>query len=148
MTLFRGDRNSRSQTVLGTTRPTDAQRDVLLNEVALGCLSCCCVYCEEEGVLPCRQQAIAVTRMVPEAALYYTACLLQSRCPSRGICRNKQCPYRQRTDQPYTLHADLVGAHNIAMRTVFDIACECRPGMREPPFHSSLPNSTITEQDL
>jgi putative transposase len=34
------------------------------------------------------------------------------------ICRNKQCLYRQRTGRPYTLHADLVGARNIAMRTL------------------------------
>ncbi len=41
--------------------------------------------------------------------------------PGKGllfICRNEQCPYRQRTGQPYTLHADLVGARNIAMRTL------------------------------
>ena len=40
--------------------------------------------------------------------------------PGRGllfICRNEQCPYRLRTGRPYTLHADLVGARNIAMRT-------------------------------
>jgi putative transposase len=34
------------------------------------------------------------------------------------VCRNGQCPHRQRTGQPYTLHADLVGARNIAMRTL------------------------------
>lgn len=35
------------------------------------------------------------------------------------ICQNGQCPYRQRTGgQPYTLHADLIGARNIAMRTL------------------------------
>src|SRR5713226_427151 len=41
--------------------------------------------------------------------------------PNKGllfICRNKQCPYWQRTGRPYTLHADLVGARNIAMRTL------------------------------
>jgi len=41
--------------------------------------------------------------------------------PKKGllfICRNKQCPHRQRKGQPYTLHADLVGARNIAMRTL------------------------------
>jgi transposase len=41
--------------------------------------------------------------------------------PKKGllfICRNKHCPHRQRTGQPYTLHADLVGARNIAMRTL------------------------------
>jgi putative transposase len=39
--------------------------------------------------------------------------------PGKGllfICRNLQCLYRQRTGRPYTLHADLVGARNIAMR--------------------------------
>jgi putative transposase len=35
------------------------------------------------------------------------------------LCQNGQCPHRQRTGgQPYTLHADLVGARNIAMRTL------------------------------
>jgi putative transposase len=41
--------------------------------------------------------------------------------PSNGllfVCRNTQCPHRQRTGQPYTLHADLVGARNLAMRTL------------------------------
>jgi putative transposase len=42
--------------------------------------------------------------------------------PGKGLlfrCRNEQCPYRRRTGRPYTLHADLVGARNIAMRTFF-----------------------------
>ncbi len=34
------------------------------------------------------------------------------------VCRNGQCPHRQRTGQAYTLHADLIGARNIAMRTL------------------------------
>jgi putative transposase len=34
------------------------------------------------------------------------------------ICQNKQCLYRLDTGHPYTLHADLVGARNIAMRTL------------------------------
>ncbi len=41
--------------------------------------------------------------------------------PQKGllfICQNPLCPHRQRTGQPYTLHADLVGARNIAMRTL------------------------------
>src|SRR5260370_287258 len=41
--------------------------------------------------------------------------------PGKGllfICRNRECPYRLRPSQPYTLHADLVGARNIAMRTL------------------------------
>lgn len=41
--------------------------------------------------------------------------------PGKGllfICQNGQCPHRQRTGQPYTLHADLVGARNIALRTL------------------------------
>ena len=40
--------------------------------------------------------------------------------PQKGLlflCQNKQCLYKQRTGRPYTLHADLVGARNIAMRT-------------------------------
>ena len=40
--------------------------------------------------------------------------------PGKGllfICQNEQCPYRLRTGRPYTLHADLVGARNLAMRT-------------------------------
>ena len=41
--------------------------------------------------------------------------------PGKGllfICQNEHCPYRLRTGQAYTLHADLVGARNIAMRTL------------------------------
>lgn len=41
--------------------------------------------------------------------------------PDKGllfICQNKQCVYCLRTGRPYTLHADLVGARNIAMRTL------------------------------
>jgi len=34
------------------------------------------------------------------------------------ICQNEQCPHRQRAGLPYTLHADLVGARNLAMRTL------------------------------
>jgi putative transposase len=34
------------------------------------------------------------------------------------VCQNKQCGYRLRTGRPYRLHADLVGARNIAMRTL------------------------------
>jgi putative transposase len=41
--------------------------------------------------------------------------------PKKGLlfsCQNKQCSYRQRTGHAYILHADLVGARNIAMRTL------------------------------
>ena len=41
--------------------------------------------------------------------------------PGKGllfICQHEQCPYRLRTGRPYTLHADLVGARNIALRTL------------------------------
>jgi IS605 OrfB family transposase len=41
--------------------------------------------------------------------------------PGKGLlftCRNPACPHRLRTGRPYTLHADLVGARNIAMRTL------------------------------
>jgi putative transposase len=41
--------------------------------------------------------------------------------PGKGllfICQHEQCPYRLRTGYPYTLHADLVGARNIALRTL------------------------------
>ncbi len=34
------------------------------------------------------------------------------------ICQNKLCVYRLQMGRPYTLHADLVGARNIAMRTL------------------------------
>jgi putative transposase len=40
--------------------------------------------------------------------------------PGKGllfICQHEHCPYRLRTGQAYTLHADLVGARNIALRT-------------------------------
>ena len=33
------------------------------------------------------------------------------------ICQNQACTYRLRRGRAYTLHADLVGARNIAMRT-------------------------------
>jgi putative transposase len=41
--------------------------------------------------------------------------------PSNGllfVCQNKQCLYRLATGRSYTLHADLVGARNIALRTL------------------------------
>jgi putative transposase len=41
--------------------------------------------------------------------------------PKKGllfVCRNSQCPHRQRTGRPYKLHADLVGARNLVMRTL------------------------------
>jgi putative transposase len=34
------------------------------------------------------------------------------------VCQNKRCVYRLRTGRPYRLHADLVGARNLAMRTL------------------------------
>ncbi len=34
------------------------------------------------------------------------------------ICQNKECPYQLDTGRLYTLHADLIGARNIAMRTL------------------------------
>jgi putative transposase len=34
------------------------------------------------------------------------------------VCQNKQCLYRLDTGRSYTLHADLVGARNIALRTL------------------------------
>ncbi len=34
------------------------------------------------------------------------------------VCQNNTCSYKVRTDRPYTLHADLIGARNIAMRTL------------------------------
>jgi putative transposase len=34
------------------------------------------------------------------------------------VCQNERCRYRLRTGHPYTLHADLVGARNIALRTL------------------------------
>jgi putative transposase len=40
--------------------------------------------------------------------------------PGKGllfICQHERCPYRLRTGRSYTLHADLVGARNIALRT-------------------------------
>ena len=43
--------------------------------------------------------------------------------PGKGllfVCQNRQCGYRVRTGQPYTMHADLVGARNIAMRTLLN----------------------------
>jgi transposase len=41
--------------------------------------------------------------------------------PNNGltfVCQNKACGYRVRTGRAYRLHADLVGARNIAMRTL------------------------------
>ena len=41
--------------------------------------------------------------------------------PGKGllfICQHEHCPYRLRTGRTYTLHVDLVGARNIAMRTL------------------------------
>lgn len=36
----------------------------------------------------------------------------------RFVCQNDVCQYYIRTDRRYTLHADLIGARNIAMRTL------------------------------
>jgi putative transposase len=41
--------------------------------------------------------------------------------PGKGslfCCRNPECLHLRRTGRPYTLHADLVGARNLAMRTL------------------------------
>jgi transposase len=41
--------------------------------------------------------------------------------PRKGllfVCQNPQCVYRLRTGRPYTLHADLIGARNVTMRTL------------------------------
>jgi predicted transposase len=41
--------------------------------------------------------------------------------PNNGLtfeCQNKECGYRMRTSRVYRLHADLIGARNIAMRTL------------------------------
>lgn len=41
--------------------------------------------------------------------------------PGKGllfICQNTHCSHRQQTGRPYILHADLVGARNLAMRTL------------------------------
>jgi putative transposase len=41
--------------------------------------------------------------------------------PQKGllfICQNKQCSYRLEHDRAYTLHADLIGARNVAMRAL------------------------------
>ncbi|HKF37232.1 MAG TPA: transposase, partial [Ktedonobacteraceae bacterium] len=54
--------------------------------------------------------------------------------PGKGllfICQNEQCPYRLRTGRPYTLHADLVGARNIAMRTFLTRQDWVRTGVLE-----------------
>jgi hypothetical protein len=67
-----------------TDYPRVAQRDALSNEVALDRLSCCCVFCEGVVFPLHRQQTSAVTKMASQAALHYTAYLLQSRCASRG----------------------------------------------------------------
>ncbi len=65
--------------------PRDAQRDALSNEVALYRLSYCCVF-YEEVLLPLGcLQASSVAKIASEAALYYAACLLSSRCASRGV---------------------------------------------------------------
>jgi putative transposase len=45
----------------------------------------------------------------------------QQNRPRKGllfVCQNPQCVYRVRTGRPYTLHADLLGARNITMRTL------------------------------
>ena len=47
------------------------------------------------------------------------------------ICRNPECPHRQRTGRPYTLHADLVGARAIAMRTLLTRQDWVRTGVLE-----------------
>ncbi|HEX6482822.1 MAG TPA: transposase [Ktedonobacteraceae bacterium] len=41
--------------------------------------------------------------------------------PRKGllfVCQNPRCVYRLRTGRPYTLHADLLGARNVTLRTL------------------------------
>jgi IS605 OrfB family transposase len=45
----------------------------------------------------------------------------QQNRPQKGllfVCQNPQCAFRLRTGQPYTLHADLIGARNVTLRTL------------------------------
>jgi transposase len=45
----------------------------------------------------------------------------QQNRPRKGllfVCQNPQCVYRVRTGRPYALHADLIGARNVTMRTL------------------------------
>ena len=47
-------------------------------------------------------------------------CIDEKNRPAKGllfICQNTNCAYKSSTGRPYTIHADLVGARNIAMRT-------------------------------
>jgi putative transposase len=53
--------------------------------------------------------------------------------PGKGllfICQHEHCPYRLRTGRTYTLRADLVGARNIAMRTLLTRQDWVRTGVR------------------
>ena len=54
--------------------------------------------------------------------------------PGKGllfICQHEQCPHRLRTGRPYALHADLVGARSIALRTFLTRHDWVRTGMLE-----------------
>src|SRR5260370_3894769 len=65
--------------------------------------------------------AIKVDADYTSQACPYCAYTHKRNRPGKGllfICQHERCPYRLHTGRPYTLHADLVGARNIAMRTL------------------------------
>jgi putative transposase len=74
-----------------------------------------------KSALSCSSFAIQVDADYTSKACPMCGVIDKKNRPHNGllfICQNRDCSYRLRADRPYTLHADLVGARNVAMRTL------------------------------
>ena len=87
------------------------------------------------------QRYVAVTSTMTEESQFYAGREVRAEADhyARLQCQNKACPYRLRVGHAYTLHADLIGARNIAMRTLLirqdwvrTGALPVRPGSDDP----------------
>jgi putative transposase len=74
-----------------------------------------------KSTLSCSSFAVRVDADYTSKACPMCGVIDKQNRPDNGllfICQNRDCWYRLRTGHSYTLHADLVGARNIAMRTL------------------------------
>jgi IS605 OrfB family transposase len=74
-----------------------------------------------KSALSCSSFAIRVDADYTSKACPMCGVIDKKNRPDNGLlflCQNSDCCYRLRTGGPYILHADLVGARNIAMRTL------------------------------
>ena len=74
-----------------------------------------------KSALSCSSFAVKVDADYTSKACPMCGVIDKKNRPGNGllfICQNNDCCYRLRTGRPYILHADLVGARNIAMRTL------------------------------